>query len=164
MRPQDMVILLKISTLKNKQWLMKDIAYGLHISASEVSESLNRSMVAGLIASDKKTLMTEALMEFLQYGIKYTYPQRLGPLSRGMATAFSAKPLSDIISSTEHVVWPFAKGNVRGQAIEPLHPAVPEACMKDQALYELLALTDAIRIGKAREQSIAITELRNRIC
>ncbi len=164
MRPQDIVILLKISTFKNKQWLMKDIAHSLYISASEVSESLNRSLIAGLIASDKKTLMSEALLEFLQYGIKYAYPQRPGALLRGMATAFSAKPLSDIISSSEHIVWPSAVGNVRGQSIEPLHPAVPKACIQDQELYELLALTDAIRIGKAREIQIAINELRKRIC
>lgn len=164
MRPQDIVILLKIATLKDHHWLMKDIAYGLFISASEVSESINRSMVAGLIASDKKTLMKEALLEFLQYGIKYIYPQRPGAISRGIATAFSAAPLSKVINSSEPVVWPYIKGDIRGQAIEPLHPSVPKACLHDPGLYELLALTDALRIGKAREQEYAIKELRKRIC
>ncbi len=164
MRPQDIVILLKIATLKDHHWLMKDIAYGLFISASEVSESINRSMVAGLIASDKKSLMKEALLEFLQYGIKYIYPQRPGAISRGIATAFSAAPLSKVINSSEPVVWPYVKGDIRGQAIEPLHPSVPKACLHDPGLYELLALTDALRIGKAREQEYAIKELRKRIC
>ncbi len=164
MRPQDIVILLKIATLKDKSWLMKDIAYSLFISASEVSESINRSMIAGLIAADKKTLMKEALLEFLQYGIKYTYPQRPGAITRGIATAFSALPLSELINSEEAVIWPFAEGNVRGQAIEPLHPSVPKACLHDQELYKLLALTDALRIGKSREQGYAINEIRERIC
>lgn len=164
MRPQDIVILLKIATLKDHHWLMKDIAYGLFISASEVSESINRSMIAGLIASDKKTLMKEALLEFLQYGIKYTYPQRPGAISRGIATAYSAEPLSQLINSSEPIVWPFAEGDIRGQAIEPLHPSVPKACLQDQDLYKLLAITDALRIGKSREREYAINELRKRIC
>ncbi|MEA3479707.1 MAG: hypothetical protein U9R60_16095 [Bacteroidota bacterium] len=164
MRPQDIVILLKIATLKDHHWLMKDIAYGLFISASEVSESINRSLVASLIASDKKTLMKEALLEFLQYGIKYTYPQRPGPITRGIATAFSTTPLSQMIDSIEPVVWPYVEGDIRGQAIEPLHPSVPKACLHDPGLYELLALTDALRIGKVREQEYAINALRERIC
>lgn len=164
MRPQDIVILLKIATLNDKSWLMKDIAFSLFISASEVSESINRSMIAGLIAADKKTLMKEALLEFLQYGIKYTYPQRPGAITRGIATAYSALPLSELINSEEAVIWPFAEGSVRGQAIEPLHPSVPKACLHDPELYKLLALTDALRIGKSREQGYAINEIRERIC
>ena len=93
-RPHDIVILLKIATYRDSQWLMKDIAYGLFISASEVSESINRSMIAGLISSNKKTLIKHALLEFLQYGIKYIYPQKPGAIIRGIATAYSAPPLS----------------------------------------------------------------------
>lgn len=164
MRPHDIVVLLKIATYKNSNWLMKDIAYELSISASEVSESLNRSMLAGLLTSDKKKLMKQALLEFLQYGIKYVYPQRPGPLVRGIVTAYSALPLSNSIQSNEPVVWPYAEGNVRGQAIEPLHPSVPKACISDQSLHELLALVDALRIGKLREQKLAIEALKERIC
>ncbi len=35
--------------------------------------------------------------------------------------------------------------------------------MDDQAFYELIALVDTIRIGKAREVQIAIDELNERI-
>jgi hypothetical protein len=34
---------------------------------------------------------------------------------------------------------------------------------KDVKLYELLALVDAVRIGRAREKEIAIKELKSRI-
>ena len=44
MRPQDIVILLKIATYGDNNWYMKDIANDLFISPSEVSESLNRSV------------------------------------------------------------------------------------------------------------------------
>lgn len=160
MRPHDIVILLKIASKKDHPWLMKDLARELHISPGEISESLERSVFAGLLAADKKHLMKGALLEFLRYGLKYAFPQKPGPLVRGMATAHSADPLNALIQSSEAVVWPWAEGTARGQAVEPLHASAPQACKEDQALYALLALTDALRIGKAREQQLAIDTLK----
>jgi hypothetical protein len=163
MRPHDIVILLKIVTYYKKPWLMKAIAYDLSISASEVSESLNRSMIAKLVSSDKKKVMKKSLLEFLQYGLKYVYPQRPGPIGRGIYTAYSAMPISSEIQSNLPIVWSHPNGQVRGQIIEPLHPSVPNACLKDSKLYELLALSDTLRVGKAREQKLAIAMLNERI-
>ena len=163
MRPHDIVILLKIAAKKNTPWLLKDLADELIISKSEVTESVNRSALAGLIAADKRTLMKRALLDFLNHGLRFVFPQQPGSLVRGMATAHSAPPLNKAIQSSEKYVWEWAKGYVRGQRIEPLHPSVPEACKKDNVLYELLSLTDALRIGKTREQKIAIEELEKRL-
>ncbi|MEX2597074.1 MAG: hypothetical protein WEC59_09130 [Salibacteraceae bacterium] len=163
MRPHDPAILLKIASKGKEPWLMKDLAYELGISASEISESLNRSIIAGLIGSDKKTLNKLALLDFLKSGLKYVYPQHPGSLVRGLATAHSAPPLNSEILSDEKFVWPYAKGNDRGQAIEPLHVNTPEACLKDGKYYELMALTDAIRIGKVREQNMAFEMIKDRI-
>jgi hypothetical protein len=163
LRPHDIVILLKMATKSNKPMLMKDLAVELGISASEVSESIHRSILAGFVSADKQKLMKSALLEFLQHGLKYVFPQKPGALVRGMATAHSAGPLNRIIQSEELYVWPFAEGKIRGQSIEPLHPSVPKACLQDLQLYELLALTDALRVGKNREQKIAIQELEKRI-
>ncbi len=163
MRPQDIVILMKIVAKRNNAWYMKDLADELGISQSEISESLNRSMQAGLIAADKRRVITTALLEFLQHGLRYVFPQHPGPVVRGMPTAHSALPLSRSISSDEPFVWPWARGVQRGQSIEPLHPSVPKACERDETLHALLALTDALRVGKAREQSLAMQELRERI-
>ena len=160
MRPHDIVILLKIIAKGDKDWLMKDIANELYISNSEVSESLNRSVLAGLIASDKKRVMKQALMEFITSGLKYVFPQQPSGLVRGIVTGHSAPPLSSMIQSDELYVWPCAEGNMRGFSIEPLHPNVPKAVLKDHILYELLALVDAIRTGNIREQKMAITELK----
>lgn len=164
MRPQDVVILLKIAAKGKTSWMMKDLSNELEISASEISESLNRSMLANLIGNDKKTLMKAALLDFLEHGFKYVYPQKPGALVRGMATSHSAEPLKKTLQSEEHYVWPFAQGNLRGQSIEPLHPSVPNACLKDNVLYKLLALTDALRVGKIREQKLAIAEIKKIIC
>jgi hypothetical protein len=85
-------------------------------------------------------------------------------LVRGVATAHSASPLNNIIESEEAYVWPYGKGELRGQSIEPLHPNVPEACLRDENFYELMALCDVLRVGRAREKNIAVEELKNRLC
>lgn len=164
MRPHDIIILFKIIAKGNTSWLMKDLAEELKISASEVSESLNRSALAGLVDPTKKKPIYSSLLDFLEHGLKYTFPQKPGALTRGMPTAWSAPPLSSEIMSNEQVVWPYANGQARGQAIEPLHPSVPRASLNDKKLHELLALADALRIGRAREQKLAIQELKRRLC
>ena len=163
MRPHDVAILLKIASKRDEHWYMKDLAYELGISASETSESISRSVYAGLLGSDKKTLNKLSLLEFLASGLRYVFPQQPGAMVRGIATAHSASPLNHEIVSDEQFVWSFGKGNVRGQAIEPLHPKTPEACLKDAAYYELMALTDALRIGKAREKHLALELIKSRI-
>lgn len=163
MRPHDIAVLLKVVSKGQEPWYMKDLAYELGISGSEISESINRSITAGLISSDKRTLKKMALLDFLKSGLKYVYPQRPGSLVRGIGTAHSAPPLNNEIMSDEQFVWPYGKGNVRGQAIEPLHSNTPEACLRDKKYYELMALTDAIRIGKVREQNLAFQLIEEKI-
>lgn len=163
MRPQDVVILLKIASAKTEPWLGKDIATDLYISNSEVSESLNRSKMAGLLDSSKKKLMRQAFLEFVEHGLKYVFPAVPGRIVRGMPTAHSASPLDNLIQSSEDFVWLDAHGISRGQSIEPLHPGVVQAAKKDNLLYELLALTDALRVGKSRETKFAFDEIKKRI-
>jgi len=80
-----------------------------------------------------------------------------------MPTAHSSSPLIELIQSQEIFVWPDALGEQRGQSILPLYPGVVNAAKLDTKLYELLSLTDAIRIGKARERNLAMEQLKNRI-
>lgn len=163
MKPQDILLLLKISSLDNKPWRQKAIAEELFMSQSEISESVNRSKYAGLLDPKGKKVMKLALMEFIQYGLRYVFPQKPGPVVRGIITAHSASPLKEHIQSSEDYVWPYGKGTVRGHSIIPLYPSVPEAALKDEKLYELLVLVDALRVGRAREKEIAIEELKLRL-
>lgn len=163
MRPQDVVILLKIIALGDKEWFHHSLANEIGISQSEVSQSLNRSMEAGLIDQSRKKVMRLALMEFLQFGIRYVFPQKPGALVRGVPTAHSAPPLKSLIISEENYVWPSGEGTVRGQAIEPLYPSVLYAIKNDEKLYEMLALVDALRVGRVREKELAKKELEKRI-
>jgi hypothetical protein len=52
---------------------------------------------------------------------------------------------------------------VRGVTFEPLHKSAPAAARKDPALYELLALIDAVRDGRVRERKLAEKELSTRL-
>ncbi len=56
-------------------------------------------------------------------------------------------------------IWPDAKGSNKGQSVQPLYKSVPMAVKTDPLLYEYLALVDAIRLGNAREASLAKSEL-----
>jgi hypothetical protein len=119
------VVLLKITALKSEDWMAKDLAISLTISASEVSESLNRSKIAGLVSADKKLLFKKNLLDFLEYSIRLVYPAEPGTNQWGMVTAHSATPLNRIITTDDIYVWPLAQGKQRGQAIPPMHPGVP---------------------------------------
>lgn len=105
------------------------------------------------------------LTEFLVHGVKYCFPVEHGAITRGVPTAYAAPPLNQhIVQSSElPPVWPFANGTVRGNALLPLYKNAPEAALRDSRLYELLALVDAIRDGRAREREIAVRELSVRI-
>tara|TARA_R110000868_G_scaffold60556_2_gene184793 strand:- start:498 stop:1031 length:534 start_codon:yes stop_codon:yes gene_type:complete len=163
MSPLDVVVLLKIISYNSDGWLQGQLADDLYISQSEVSKSLVRSKFAGLIDNSGKKVSKMALLEFLQYGLKYVFPEQPGALVRGIPTAHAASPLKDIIVSNDNYVWPSGKGTMRGQAITPLYPSVVDAVQKDDKLHELLALVDAIRVGRAREKELAVKELKDRI-
>ena len=69
MKPQDVVILLKIIAVDSDQWQQKSIADELKMSQSEVSQSVARSKFAGLLDGSGKKVMRLALLDFLQYEI-----------------------------------------------------------------------------------------------
>lgn len=164
-KPQDIAVLLKLVVLGEKKWRHVDLVAALGLSQTEISFALNRCRTVGFLDSTKKKVMKAALLEFLVHGLKYVFPARPGPISRGIPTAHSAAPLAGriISSDTDMYVWPSDKGRACGQAIEPLYPKAPLAAEKDAELYELLALVDAIRAGRAREQALAGRELETRL-
>ena len=164
MRPQDIVVLLKIISVQDNNWRNIDIANAIKISPSEVSEALNRCKIAKLIDSKKRKVHINSFKEFLIYGLKYVFPVEPGAIMRGIPTAHSAYPINERISTGGEVyVWPYAKGNQRGQAIEPLYKTLPATLNDDKLFYELLVIIDTIRVGRVREIKIAIEELEKRL-
>lgn len=165
LKSQDIVIVLKLVTLGDRRWSYPSLADDLFMSPSGVHAGVKRAVESKLIDPKKKRPRIKAVGEFLVHGVKYVFPPRRGSLTRGMPTGYSAPPLKDeIVQSTEHPpVWPYAQGEVRGYEFSPLYEKVPMAAEKDFQLYELLALVDAIRGGRARETLIAIEALKERL-
>lgn len=164
LKPQDVVVLLKlvaVGQFQNYRLLAKD----LFMSLSEVHQSMERAHIAQLLDSQKQMPRMRALEEFLLHGVKYAFPAQRGQIVRGVPTGYAAPPLNkEIVKSEDYPpVWPYAEGKTRGYSLEPLYKTVPKAALVDQQLYELLALLDAIREGRARERSLAADALTDRL-
>lgn len=160
MRPQDIVILLKITTMHSDDWQLKDIASSLYISNSAISESLERSVYANLIDFEKRKVYRGNLLDFLIHGMKYVFPAQVGILTRGVPTAYSHPFMQSFFNSEQAYIWPASFGSVLGQAIEPFYANQVKAIEEDEELYLLLALLDVIRVGKLREKAVAEKELK----
>ena len=167
LKPQDVVFLLKLIAKAHLPWTYNELAAELGMSQSEIHYAAKRALDSRLATKVGKEIRvnTHNLQEFLSHGIQYCfYPER-GSLSRGMPTAHSAAPLNSLFVVNEEPpsVWPDPAGEVRGESFLPLHKAVPVAVKQDSSLYELLALVDAIRGGRAREKEAARKEIRKRL-
>lgn len=165
LRPQDIVVLLKIVVARDRQWTYSLLSYELFISKSQIYFSIKRAGLARLINSETKEPFLKPLEEFLIHGVKYAYPLQRGEIVRGIKTTYAAPPLSLFINSTDKMipVWPDPEGDSRGYSVPPLHKNVPKAALIDPLLYELLSLVDAIREGGSRETKIATEELKKRL-
>jgi len=164
MRPQDIVVLLKQISFRDKKWTFAEIAHALQISETEVSFAMERNKLAGLVNPAKNKVNKLALREFLIYGIKYAFPPQVGHSARGIATAHSAPPINQYIAEgNEFYVWSYYKGTKRGNTLVPLYDKIPKIVGNQPDLYELLTIVDTLRIGKKREVEIAINELDKRL-
>lgn len=162
MRPQDVALLLRLTLPESEALSGKELAQALHLSAAEVSESLRRCLFSRLLRDGPRLRQVQprALLEFLLYGLPYVFPVQPGAQARGIATGPSALPLVTMFGMEPAYVWPSAEGEVWGAAIEPLYAGAPAAARDDARLYELLALVDALRLGRPRERRVA-TDLLN---
>ena len=165
MKGQDILVLLKLIARQSKPWRFVDLAQELHMSASEVHAALARCQLAGLYDAQRKQPNRIALEEFLVHGLRYVFPSPPGELARGLPTSFAAPSLKGNIryGISDLPVMPFPAGSVHGVCIEPLYASAPQAASDDPALYHLLALLDALRVGRARERKLAQDLLRERL-
>lgn len=154
-RPQDIVVLLKILLFKSENWFIQDLVHSLKISLSEVSESLDRSRFSGLLDESKKKVNRQGLNNLLVYSIQYIFPVKPNSLVRGTPTAHSFANFQKEFNSSVQYVWKDDEGEVIGQEIEPLYKNQLFAIKQDALLYEILALVDMLRVGKKRERNFA---------
>lgn len=164
-KPQDIIVLLKILTIGRKNWKFETLRDELGLSLSAIYRSLERCVKARFISPKPfNNIYITNISEFLLHGIAYAFAVEPGKMTRGIATAHSAAPLNkEIVSEKDIYVWPYIKGDIRGQALQPLDKHVPEIAIRDKQLYEMLALVDAIRVGRSREKEIATNLLQKEL-
>jgi len=155
LKGQDIVILMKLAEHSAGRLSYAALGADLFMSPSEAHAGVSRLALAGLVEPETRRVKTAATLEFLKHGLKYVFPlERKGGLCRGVPTAHAAPCAEGVFTGDGEPppVWPDAKGRVRGLGVIPLHRGVPAAAQKDKRLYELLALTDLLRGGRARER------------
>ncbi len=157
LKPQDVVVCLKVQVSKKRGWTYRSLAKELDMSHSEVYQALQRAAYAGIYSSESRVILAEPFLKMLR-GLRYIFYAKPGRLVRGIPTAHSGPPLNnEIMAGDEDVyVWADPEGAVRGQEIKPLYSSVPRAVKNEQCLYEWLNLVEAIRVGRPREQKLAI--------
>lgn len=164
LKPQDLVVALKLCSYGSTRPSFVQIASDLAMSPSEVHGALKRAQKAHLLHGpemlDRPNVTS--LEEFLIHGVKYVFPAERGGPSRGMPTSYATEPLNQLIApGNEPIpVWPYPRGKARGIALAPLYRTVPIAARRDPLLYQLLAIVDAIRDGRTRERTLAEEQLK----
>jgi hypothetical protein len=143
------------------------LAKQMRLSPFEAHAAVQRLKAAKLVVElDGQTRPNlQALREFVIHGAPYVYPPVRGEVTIGFPTAHAAAPLKGLVlaSANSTLVWPHPDGPERGEALLPLYGELPLAAKDDKALYELLALFDALRSGQARERQMARRMLEERL-
>lgn len=161
LRPHDVAVALELALRPGEGYAQLAAAVGL--SLSEAHGAVGRLAKARLVRTDERRVVPATLLDFLVAGVPHAFPAELGPETRGIPTAHSAAPLADELPSNDMVVWPSADGGWRGESLVPLYAGATKTPTSNPRLYELLALVDALRIGRARERARARELLRERL-
>jgi len=167
LKSQDILLVLKLSALGKKSWTQARLAADLGLSQGEVSGSLKRALAVRLLVKVQGEIRPafKTLRNFLVHGLPFVFVPERGAITRGIPTAEAAPVLARLLAPADQPppVWPDPEGTARGEAFSPLYRSAPRAALKDEKLYELLALVDAVRGGRARVREIAGEELRRRL-
>jgi len=160
LKPQELLVLLKAAAHPARRFTFAALAQELSMSAAEVHASVKRATGAGLAGVRGRGdwhPVRSALLEFVVHGARYAFPAEIGPIKRGIPTAYAAEPLASLLrsESADIPVWAHPQGMARGPSVSPIYRTAPQAALADPALHQMLALLDALRMGRARERELA---------
>lgn len=167
LKPLDVVVSVKAAVLADPRWTIAEMAAHLGMDNAQVFRAARQAAVARLLISEPAKGRTgyrphrAALLELLIHGLKYMMVASRGPITRGMPTSHAAPVLAGRFAAGADPVpvWPTPDGTTRGESFEPLHRCVPVAASRDSRFYDVMALVDAIRAGRARERALAVKML-----
>jgi hypothetical protein len=140
------------------EWSYRSVADRLCVPHPVVQRAFVRAQGADLYSAERREVHVPHFAEFAIHALRFVAPAQLGALVPGVLAAWAAEPMASAIHSSGEEpppVWPYARGRVRGQAIEPLHPAAPEAVKGWPELGEILVLLDSLRAGDPRVRHVA---------
>lgn len=167
LKPQDVLVALKLVSWREQPWTYAQLAVALDISPSQAHAAVKRALAAQLAVQRPHGIGAHLhnLEEFLLHGIRYVFIAERGEPTRGVATAHAAPPLRGRVQQGNEPppVWPHPEGGTRGVALSPLFRSAPAAALADPFLHELLALVDCLRAGRARDRELAAAELTDRM-
>jgi hypothetical protein len=161
LRPSDIVVACQLAMSPASKFL--ELAQSTGLSAGECHNAVRRLRLASLIVAEERRPTTELLHQFIVQGVPFAFPPVVGTQTLGVATAHSSPAFRGIIESTDGFIWPNADGTVRGQSVIPLFPGASALPGRNQPLYELLTIIDAIRVGSTRVRKIAAKLLAERL-
>ncbi len=159
LKPQDVLVGLKLIAIGEEKWYLAHLAKSLRISVGAAHNAVSHLRSAGLVhEKDGAALVTRGRMvDFLVHGAPaMLYPVMVG-ITRGIPTSTDGPPLAGKFTRRDDVptVWPVSNGKVKGVGLEPIYDTVPLAVAEDAKLYDLLTLVDVMRVGRARERKVA---------
>ena len=159
LKSQDMLVLAAL--LESAPDLkLSELAEKAALGLGPVHRSIRRLQEAGLVDDQREVRLAQA-DEFLSHALRYVFPPIFRGESRGVPTSWAAPSLRDQLASDDAIppVWADRDGDVRGIALEPLHPVAVKAAQRDRGMYSWLALLDALRSGDARLRGLARDEM-----
>lgn len=161
LRPSDIVVACQLTLTPEAHFLQLTQSTGL--STGECHNAVRRLRQARIVLADDRRPAADVLAAFLVNGVPFAFPSIIGPATIGTPTAHSAPPFASIVESPDRFVWPEAGGADRGQSLVPLFPGAPALVGSNPALYDLLAIIDALRVGTTRIRRIAAELVAERL-
>lgn len=159
----DIVVALDLAERRTGAWTVRAVAADLGVASGTVQRAVARLAATPVVDAGTRRVNRIELEHLLIDAVRFIFPAHLGAETRGVPTAWGADPLRDEIDpgAAGVPVWPSPTGDVRGFAVEPLHPAALALRDARPSIYERLVLIDALRIGDARVRGVAAQLLRD---
>lgn len=164
-RPSDLYVLSGLLSERGG-WTYRSLAERLGVPHPVVQRALGRAQAADLYLPERREIHRPHFEEFAVHALRFVAPGQLGAVVSGVPAAWAVEPVADRIQSVGDdppPVWPHARGRVRGQMLEPLHSAAPDAVEHWPGLGQILAILDSLRAGDLRVRAVAADLLVERL-
>lgn len=161
LRPGDLVVACQLAVSPSAHFV--SLAESTGISSGECHNAVRRLRLARMMMAEERRPAREVLQDFLVHGAPFAFPPVVGSTTIGVPTAHSSPAFRVLVETTDGFVWPQAEGDARGRSLIPLFPGAPALSIKNPALYEMLTIIDALRVGSTRVRKIAAELLAARL-